>query len=134
MCSEEVAQESASAPNDTTVSAPDETRKKPASRAVRAPLPKNLPRQERIVALPTRECTCVQCFGSAQKAGWIGAFKLLRRRVVGVDVCGFFERLPALGRVAGRWSSGGWQDDQLERYSQSRCEVGFGCNDLRMFW
>ena len=74
------------------------------------------------------------CFGSAQKAGWIGAFKLLRRRVVGVDVCGFFERLPALGRVAGRWSSGGWQDDQLERYSQSRCEVGFGCNDLRMFW
>ena len=74
------------------------------------------------------------CFGSARKAGWIGAFKLLRRRVVGVDVCGFFERLPALGRVAGRWSGGGWQDDQLERYSQSRCEVGLGCNDLRMFW
>jgi hypothetical protein len=45
------------------------------------------------------------CFGSAQKAGWIGAFKLLRRRVVGVDVCGFFERLPALGLVAGRYGA-----------------------------
>ncbi len=43
------AQESASAPNDTP---PDEKRKKSSSRAVRAPLPKNLPRQERSLPCP----------------------------------------------------------------------------------
>jgi hypothetical protein len=71
VCSEEVAQESASAPNDTTVPTPNQERKKkPSSQAVRAPLPKNLPRQERIIALPARECTCVQCGENKKLIGY----------------------------------------------------------------
>jgi transposase len=37
---------------------------------VRAPLPKNLPRQERIFALPTRECTCAQCGENKKLIGY----------------------------------------------------------------
>jgi len=70
VCSEEVAQESASAPNDTAPPTPDEERKKPSAQAVRAPLPKNLPRQERIIALPARECTCVQCGENKKLIGY----------------------------------------------------------------
>ncbi len=78
MCSEEVTQESASAPNDTTVPTPDETRKKPASRAVRDPLPKNLPRQERIITLPTRECTSTRCGENKKLIG----FECSERRTI----------------------------------------------------
>ena len=69
VCPAEVAAEGALAPADKALapSNPPTTTTTPARRKpVRAPLPEHLPRQERIVHVPARDCLCSQC-GAAKK-------------------------------------------------------------------
>ncbi len=82
VCAEEVAGEATSAPGDTSLPPAGEGSKKPSGKPVRAALPKDLPREERIVPLPVSECTCTQCGETKKLIGYESSERIAIKPVV----------------------------------------------------
>ena len=82
VCAEEVAGEAASAPGDTSLPPAGENKNKLRGKPVRAALPKDLPREERIIPLPVSECTCTQCGDAKKLIGYESSERIAIKPVV----------------------------------------------------